>query len=49
VSDGGEDGVGGASGATFEIDLAEMTFGPEVADHRLDRGSASRLACSVPR
>ena len=44
VSDGGEDGVGGVAGATFEITAADVTFGLEVADHGLDGGASSQLA-----
>jgi hypothetical protein len=42
--DGGEDGVGGVSGPTFEIAAAEVTFGLEVADHGLDGGASSQFA-----
>ena len=44
VSDGGEDGVGGITGAAFEIAAAEVAFGLHVADDGLDGGSASQLA-----
>jgi hypothetical protein len=44
VSDGGEDGIGGVSGTTFEIAATEVTFSLEVADHGLDGGAASQLA-----
>ena len=44
VSDGGEDGVGGIAGATFEIAAAEVAFGLHVADHGLDGGSTSQFA-----
>ena len=41
---GGEDGVGGVAGATFEITAADVTFGLEVADHGLDSGAAAQFA-----
>jgi hypothetical protein len=44
VADCREDSVGGVAGAAFEIAPAEVTFGLEVADHGLDRGSSSQLA-----
>jgi hypothetical protein len=44
VSDGGEDGVGGVSGPTFEIAAAEVTLGFHVADHGLDGGASSQFA-----
>jgi hypothetical protein len=44
VSDGGEDGVGGVAGATFEIAASEVTFSLEVAYHGLDGGASSQLA-----
>ncbi len=44
MPDGGEDGVGGVAGATFEKAAAEVTIGLEVADHGLDGGSAPQLA-----
>lgn len=44
MCDGGEDGIGGVSGAAFKIAAAEVTFSLEVADHRLDRGAPSQLA-----
>ena len=44
VADCREDSVGGVAGAAFEIAPAEVTFGFEVADHGLDRGSSSQLA-----
>jgi hypothetical protein len=53
VSNGGEDGVGGVSGATFEIAAAEVTFGLEgpitgsIADHR--RRSSRLMAPNTPR
>jgi len=43
VSDGGEDGIGSVAGTAFEIAAAEMTFGFEVADHRLDGGASSQF------
>jgi hypothetical protein len=33
VADGGEDGIGGVSGTTFEIAAAELTLGFHMADH----------------
>jgi hypothetical protein len=33
VADGGEDGIGGVSGTTFEIAAAELILGFHVADH----------------
>ena len=44
ISAGGEDGVGGVAGATFEITAADVTFGLEVADHGLDSGAAAQFA-----
>jgi hypothetical protein len=35
MPDGGEDGVGGVAGGTFEKAAAEMTIGLEVTDHGL--------------
>jgi len=44
VADGGEDGIGGVSGTTFEIAAAEVTLGLHVTDHRLDGGASSQFA-----
>jgi hypothetical protein len=44
VSDGGEDDVGGVSGAALEIAAAELAFGLQVPDDGLDGGSVSQLA-----
>ena len=44
VADGGEDDVGSVSCAAFEIATAQVTFGLEMTDDRLDGGSASQLA-----
>jgi hypothetical protein len=43
VADGGDDGVGSVPGTTFEIAASEVTFSLHMADHGLDRGSASQL------
>jgi hypothetical protein len=44
VADGGEDDVGGVSGAAFEVAAAEVTFGLQVSDDGLDGGAAAQLA-----
>jgi hypothetical protein len=44
VSDSGEDGVSGVSGAAFEIAAAEVAFSLEVSDHGLDGGASLQLA-----
>src|ERR1700736_3241839 len=44
VADGGEDGIGGVSGTTFEITATEVTLGFQVADHGLDGGASSQFA-----
>ena len=44
VADGGEDDVGGVSGAAFEIAPSEVAFGLQVPDDGFDGGSASQLA-----
>ena len=41
MADGGEDGIGGVTGGSFEIAAAKMAFGFHVADHGLDGGTAS--------
>ena len=43
MADGGEDGIGGVSGTTFEITTAQVAPGFHVADHGLD-GASSRFA-----
>ena len=40
MADGGEDDVGGVSGAAFEVAAAEVTFGLQVSDDGLDGGAA---------
>ena len=44
MADGGEEDVGGVSGAAFEIAPAEVAFGLQVPDDGFDGGSASQLA-----
>ena len=44
MADGGEDDVGGVSGAAFEVAAAKVTFGLEVSDDGLDGGAAAQLA-----
>jgi hypothetical protein len=42
VSDGGEDGIGGVSGTTFEIAATEVTFSQEISEARK---ASRRLLC----
>jgi hypothetical protein len=44
VADGGEDGVGGIAGGSFEIAATKMALGFHMADHGLDGGAASQFA-----
>ena len=44
VADGGEDGVGGVTGGSFEIAAPEVTLCFHMADHGLDGGAAPQLA-----
>ena len=43
MADGGEDDVGGVSGAAFEVAAAEVTFGLQVSDDGLDGGAAAQF------
>src|SRR5258708_1710328 len=41
VAERGKDGVGGITGAGFEIAASEVTLGFHVSDNRLNRGAAA--------
>ncbi len=44
MADSRDDDVGGVAGAAFEIAAAEMTFGLQMSDDRLNGGAAAQLA-----